>query len=241
MKRKKVALILAGGKGKRMEMDLPKCLVKIKNKTMIEMVIDNVKDCVDEIIVVLGYKAIEVRNAIDKNCRFCYQEKQLGTADAVKSSFDLLKDVPCDILIMAVDMPFVRKESINNAFFKFYLEKADILVSSFFTSEDSSYGKIIRDDNKNIVRIVEKKDCNLEEENIREVNASLYIIKSEEMFSYLEEIKNENAQGEFYFTDIVEIYYKARKKITSYLFEEPFEVMGINSKEDLEKAKRLYK
>lgn len=237
--RKKAAIILAGGKGKRMKQDYPKCLTKIKDKTMIEMVIDNIKGAeISDVIAILGYKANEVYNVIKDTCSICYQKKQLGTADALKSAEDLFKNKDADVLIVASDMPFISSESIKEAFYKYYKDNCDLLVTGCKVDYDNNLGRIVRE-NGEIVRIVEKKDLT---DGIMtdEVNASMYIGKSEEIFEYLKLINNNNNQKEYYLTDIVEIYYKDNKKIGSYNLVDSNEIIGINDEADLKRAIEIY-
>lgn len=238
-KRKRIAIILAGGRGKRMGKDYPKCLTKIKDKTMIEMVIDNLNNAkIDEIISVLGYKADKVYDVIKNKCNVCYQKKQLGTADALKSARDLFENKKADILIMASDMPFISSFSIDEAFNEYYKENCDLLVTSCKVSYESNLGRVVRK-NGEIIKIIEKKDLDKSSET-DEVNASMYIAKSEEIFNYLKMIKNDNNQKEYYLTDIVELYYKDNKKIGSYNLASANEIVGVNDEIDLKKAIEIY-
>lgn len=219
--------------------DYPKCLTKIKDKTMIEMVIENINNAkIDAIVTVLGYKADEVYDVIKNKSNVCYQEKQLGTADALKSAEYLFKNISADILIMASDMPFISSYSIECAFDRYYKEKCDLLVTSCKVNYDNNLGRIVRK-NGEIIGIVEKKDLT-DDIKTNEVNASMYIAKSEEIFDYLKLIKNDNNQKEYYLTDIVEFYYKDNKKIGSYNLVNTNEIIGINDETDLKKAIEIY-
>lgn len=222
-----------------MGQNYPKCLTKIKDETMIEMVIDNINNAkIDEIVAVLGYKAEEVYVVVKNKCNVCYQEKQLGTADALKSTEYLFKNISADILIMASDMPFISGISIEGAFDKYCKEKCDLLVTSCKVNYDNNLGRIVRK-NGEIIGIVEKKDLT-DDIKTNEVNASMYIAKSEEIFNYLKLIKNDNNQKEYYLTDVVELYYKDNKKIGSYNLVNTNEIIGINDEVDLKKAIEMY-
>lgn len=222
-----------------MGQNYPKCLTKIKDETMIEMVIDNINNAkIDEIVAVLGYKAEEVYGVVKNKCNVCYQEKQLGTADALKSTEYLFKNISADILIMASDMPFISSYSIECAFDRYYKEKCDLLVTSCKVNYDNNLGRIVRK-NGEIIGIVEKKDLT-DDIKTNEVNASMYIAKSEEIFNYLKLIKNDNNQKEYYLTDVVELYYKDNKKIGSYNLVNTNEIIGINDEVDLKKAIEMY-
>ena len=202
--RKRSALILAAGRGKRMGADSPKCLVKVFDKTMIEMVIDNIKKAgIDDITIVLGYKALEVLKVVGDSNDICYQKELLGTANAVLSAKEKYKDKNVDLLIIASDMPFISYISINEAFDVFRKEKADML-------------------------------------NIKEVNASVYIVKSEDIFDYLKNVKNDNCQNEYYFTDVIKIYNTNKKKILSYALKDNREIIGVNCEKDLFLAKDMF-
>lgn len=240
--KKRKALILAAGRGKRMGSESPKCLVKVFDMPMIEMVIKNVKDAgIDDITFVLGYKAEEVLKVIGSDKKVCYQEKLLGTASAVMSAKGALENEESTLLIIASDMPFVSSDSIKNAFKTFYEKDSDILITTAMFSKDNNYGRVIRNEKGNIIKIVERKDCTKEEMMVQEVNASVYIVKSEEIFELLEKVGNNNKQNEYYFTDVVKIYRDLEKNVTSFSLEDDREIIGINSEEDLALAKDIFK
>lgn len=240
-KRKRSALILAAGRGKRMGVDSPKCLVKVFDKTMIEMVIDNIKKAgIDDITIVLGYKALEVLKVVGDSNDICYQKELLGTANAVLSAKEKYKDKNVDLLIIASDMPFISYISINEAFDVFRKEKADILLMTSTIENDNNYGRVIKDKCGNVIEIVERKDLKVDMLNIKEVNASVYIVKSEDVFDYLKDVKNDNNQNEYYFTDVIKIYNTNKKKILSYTLKDNREIIGVNCEKDLFLAKDMF-
>lgn len=239
--REKYSLILAAGKGKRMKSDIPKSLTKLKGKTLIERTINNLEEAnITKRVAVLGYKAEEVEKAIKGKCDICFQQELLGTANAVLSSCDYFANKKCDIVIVAADMPFVSGESLKKAVDTFEKEKLDLLVLTAITDENYGYGRIIRNENGEIIKIVEEKDCTDEEKKIKEVNSSIYIVKSEEVFKNLKKIKNNNAQNEFYLTDLVSIYRDNQKKVSTFLLGDKKEILGINDFEDLKKAEQMF-
>ena len=239
--REKYSLILAAGEGKRMKSDIPKSLTKLKGKTLIERTINNLEEAnINKHVAVLGYKAEEIKKAINGKCDICYQQKLLGTANAVLSSYDYFINKKCDIVIIASDMPFVSGRSLKKAIETFENEELDLLILVAIAKENYGYGRIIRNENGEIIKIVEERDCTEDEKKIQEVNSSIYIVKSEEVFTNLRKIKNNNAQNEFYLTDLVSIYREEHKKISTFLLVDEKEIIGINNLEDLKKAEPVF-
>lgn len=238
--REKYSLILAAGKGKRMESDVPKSLVVLKGKTLIERTIENLEKAqITKHVTVVGHRGEEVKKVIENISEICFQTIPLGTADAVLSSYEYFRDKKCNIVIMASDMPFVKGESIKNAIEKFEKEKFDLLVVSSLVDKPTGYGRIIRDKKGKLIKIIEEKDCTEEEKRIKEVNSSVYVVKSEDVFESLKKIRNDNKQKEYYLTDIISIYKDEKKKIGTFLLEDEKEIFGINSLKDLKEAENM--
>lgn len=240
MEREKWGIILAAGKGSRMQIDLPKCAIKLGEKTLIERAIDNLKRAsVNNIICILGFKKEIIENIIKDKCLICYQKETLGTANAVLEAEKVLNG-NFDIIIMAGDMPFISSKTINEAYLKYQNGNYDLLVLSAFVSNPYGYGRIIHNNNE-IIDIKEERDCTIDERKINEVNSSVYIVKSEDFFKYLKTIKNNNKQHEYYLTDIVKIYHENNKKIGSYIIKDNKEIMGINDMTEFRAAEEMIK
>ena len=236
MDKKLCAIVLAGGRGKRMGKELAKCGIKLGDKTIIERVIENIINSgIEEVVCVLGYRSEEIEPLICERSKICYQEKQLGTADAVKACKNEFEGRVCDVLVVAGDMPFVKSETLKKAYCEYLKEKADLLICTYIKDNSFGYGRIVRKDNK-IIDIKEEKDCSEVEKKIIEVNASVYIFDNEKLFKNIDKIKNNNAQNEYYLTDIVSIFKNEGYKIITYNFESEMEIYGINSNSDLERA-----
>lgn len=231
-------LVLAGGRGKRLGIEFPKCAIDLGGKSIIERVIENInKAGIKNIVCVLGYKKEIVEPLIPLDVKVCYQKDCLGTADAVLASEEKFSGNRSDVLIMAGDMPFISEKTIKGAYQEYLKEKLDLIVCSFEKKDPFGYGRIIRKDSE-IVDIKEERDCNSIEKEIKEVNASVYIVDSEKLFHNIRKITNNNSQQEFYLTDVVSLFVKEGFKIGVYNIKDEKEMLGINKAEDLEKAKK---
>lgn len=219
-----------------MGMNVAKCAIKLGDRTIIERVIENVSNSgVEGIICVLGYKGEEVEPLIRDKVKIYYQENQLGTADAVKACKKEFESEDCDILIVAGDMPFVKSETFKSAYYKYLKEEADLLVCTCEKEHPFGYGRIIRNNGK-IAAIREERDCSAKEKEIKEVNSSIYIVNNKKLFNNIEKIKNNNAQKEYYLTDIVSLFKEEGLKITGFNFKNEVELSGINNPDDLKNA-----
>ena len=235
-------LILAAGLGKRMGAGLPKVVVKTREKPLINHVLDVVDELdASKVIIVTGHKreivesvVVEHRQKAASSINFAYQEKQIGTGDAVKSAMPLLDDFTGLVLILYGDVPLVTTQTLKR-FLKIHVESnATISLISFIVNEPNQYGRIVRDDSgKFVQKIVEARDCNEEQLKISEVNSGIYLVDSSFLIPAIKELKNENAQGEYYLTDILEHASKEGQTISALVLEDSQEVLGVNSFYDL--------
>ena len=183
----KCAIILAAGEGKRMKSKLPKVLHKVSGKEMVNHVIDTIrKSNLLDINVIIGKGAEEVKSAtISKNVTYSFQEKQLGTGHAVLSAKEFLKGKKGLVAIFSGDAPLITEETVEE-FLNYHIKqefKATILTS--IVEDSKKYGRIIRDEKGNVVRIVEHKDCNAEELKVKEINAGMYCFDIEVLLKSL--------------------------------------------------------
>ncbi|MPN07594.1 Bifunctional protein GlmU [bioreactor metagenome] len=201
------AIILAAGEGKRMKSSLPKVLHKVCGKEMVNHVIDTLKEAeVDDINVIVGKGADEVKNdTSSRKVSYSFQDKQLGTGHAVKCAKDFLKGKEGTVAIFTGDAPLITSNTIKNliSFHEKDQYKATILTS--IVSDPTGYGRIIREENEEVGKIVEHKDCNDEELKVNEINAGMYCFDIHELLGSLELLSNNNSQGEYYLTDVIEI------------------------------------
>ncbi|MDK2806011.1 MAG: bifunctional UDP-N-acetylglucosamine pyrophosphorylase / glucosamine-phosphate N-acetyltransferase [Thermoanaerobacterium sp.] len=230
-------LILAAGLGKRMKSKHPKVLHKVCERPMVEWVVRSAKEAGSkDVVVVLGHGAEEVKSALGDRVKYAYQEKQLGTGHAVMVSKDLLPDTG-NIMILTGDTPLIMSETLKK-FYNFHLKEQNSItvLSSFFDVPDG-YGRIVRDVNGNVLKIVEDKDADDAIKGIHEINSGMYIFNSDYLKKSLQYINNSNAQGEYYLTDAVEIVIRLGGKVGAYSAPNE-EIMGVNTRVQLQEAEK---
>lgn len=227
------AVILAGGKGKRMNSSMPKVLFKICGQTLIEHVVQNARETnINNIAVVTGYKGEMIKACLGDSVTFYEQHEQLGTANAVYSANDFFKDDDEPVLVLCGDAPLVDSVSITALIDYYFTNSLDMCVLSAVLDDPVQYGRIIRENNE-FKRITEYKDASGEELLINEINSGTMIFSSGKLKQALCEIDNNNAQGEYYLTDSVEIFKSKGWRIGAYCVNNPDVVLGANDRYDL--------
>lgn len=236
----KKSIILAAGKGTRMKSELPKVVHKLCGRELINRVLDATKGAgVEEDVVIVGYKGDIVKESVDRDVVFATQTEQLGTGHAVKCALDNINDDD-KVIILCGDAPLIRPETIKKVFEFNEETNSDVTVCTSVLEDPAANGRIIKDENGIVLRIVEFKDANEEERKINEINSGTYICNGKVLKDSLAKITNNNAQGEYYLTDIIEIANKDGKKVTAYAYNDPSEGRGINSPEDLKAAEEIF-
>ena len=232
------AIILAAGQGKRMKSQTSKVLHKVGNKYLLQHVVDVVKNHVEKMNIIVGHNSQSVKSAItESKINWVLQEKQLGTGHAVKQAIPFIEENSI-CLILYADVPLLQSKTIEELLKKARTTGFSLL--SVVLNDPFGYGRIIRDTNGLIKSIVEQKDASETDLKIKEINTGIMALKGSLLKKYLNELKTNNAQGEFYLTDIVEIAVKDNVNIASFICESADEVMGINDKKQLSQAERLY-
>lgn len=234
-------IILAAGEGKRMKSKLPKVLHKVCGKAMVEHVIHAVEKAgVEDYSVVIGHKADMVKAHLGENVKTAFQDKQLGTGHAVMCCEDFLRDKDGTVIILAGDAPLITSETISKVF-EYHAENgysATVLTAD--TDNPQGFGRIVRNQSGDIERIVEHKDATEEEKNIKEINSGTYCFNIAHLLDALKSINNNNAQGEYYLTDAIEILKSQGKKVGAFK-SEFVEFMGVNSRVQLHEASEVMK
>ena len=234
-------IILAAGKGKRMKSDLPKVLHPLLGKPMLHYVIETAETIGSkQVVLVIGHKKGLVREATkDMNVRYIVQEKQLGTGHAVLQTEELFKDFNGEILVLSGDVPLLRSETLQKLI-AIQLER-DSLASLLTTHmpDPTGYGRIVRDNDGFVNRIVEHKDANDEIRKITEINVGIYIFKSRPLFDALPLLSNNNSQGEYYLPDIIKMYVERGEKVAALSSEDVHETHGINDLTQLKHAEEI--
>jgi len=236
-------VILAAGKGTRMKSDLPKVLHKVLGETMVARVVA----CAEEVgssqtVVVIGHKKelVEKELAAQK-VDFAVQTQQLGTGHAVMMAEPALKDFFGDVLILAGDVPLLTSETLIKLIKTHHEEEADATVLSAIFENPYGYGRIIRTSDGNYSHSVEEKDADDEIRKIKEINSGIYLFKSELLFHYLRFIGTDNIQGEYYLTDALPLMRKDNKKIALQVADDPDEIQGVNTVDQLREAEERLK
>ncbi|CAB1254745.1 bifunctional UDP-N-acetylglucosamine diphosphorylase/glucosamine-1-phosphate N-acetyltransferase GlmU [Clostridium sp. MT-14] len=234
------AIILAAGKGKRMKSSIPKVLHRVCGTEMVNIVIDVVKKAqIEDIDVVIGRGAEQVKEATkSRNVKYSFQNKQLGTGHAVLCASDFLKDKEGTAVIFTGDSPLIEEDVIEDMlnFHNKGRYKATILTS--IVKDPNGYGRIIREKNGEVLKIIEHKDCSLEELKVNEINSGMYCFDIKELVESLNKLHNNNVQGEYYLTDVIEILKNKGERIGALpvSFEE---IMGVNSRVQLSEAEKV--
>ena len=200
------AVILAAGKGTRMQSDLPKVMHEVAGRPMVHWVVDACREAgAARIVVVVGHRADLVRESLadQADVEFVDQHEQLGTGHAVDQARNVLSDSPGhDLLILCGDGPLIRSETLDALLARHRESKAAATLATAIIEDPSGYGRIVRDGEGDFARIVEQKDANETELAIREVNPSYYCFQTGPLFDRLARTSNDNANGEYYVTDV---------------------------------------
>ena len=245
---KLATVIMAAGKGKRMRNpEKSKVMFDFKGVPMIEHVINLSLKIDSEIIVpIVGHQKQTVMDFISGKfaeemgrIKFAAQDEQLGTGHALMQTKDLLKDFAGDVLILSGDVPLLKYETVMK-FLKFHYDDgfaASLLSANF--ENPFGYGRVIRSIGGTLVDIVEEKDATDDEKLIKEINSGIYIVECGILFEALETLKTDNAQGEYYLTDIFKYFRDKNIKIGAVPVENNVEITGINTVEQLEELENL--
>ncbi len=232
----KSAIILAAGKGTRMKSDKPKCMHKVCDKTMIEHIIDTAKAAgATQVITIVGHQHEEIEEHLKGQCEFALQEQQLGTGHAVMQAKQC-EDQDGVTLVINGDCPCIQKETLERLYQE--AKEYSMVLSSIEFEDTKPYGRIVRDQDGWVKKIVEYKDCTEEEKKIKEMNAGIYAFDNQVLFSSLKELNNDNMQKEYYITDLVEIINQKGMKIQAIKIDDVQEVLGINDQVELAQANR---
>lgn len=233
------ALVLAAGQGKRIKSDIPKVLHKVCGKEMVNHVIDNMRSAnIEDVNVIIGKGSELVKKGTeDKNVSYSFQEEQLGTGHAVKCAKEFLEGKDGVVAIFAGDAPLTKIETINSLMEEHKLKNNSATLLSAYVEDPTGYGRIIRDGDE-VVKIVEHKDCNEEELKVNEMNAAMYCFDIKDLLYSLEELSNDNNQGEYYLTDVIGILKNKGKRVGAVVTDYE-DTIGVNSRAQLAEAEEI--
>jgi len=228
-------VILAAGEGTRMRSNTPKVLYRLGGRPLLECIINTLRQAgLDRIIVIIGHKSELIREYLkDFNTEIVIQKEPLGTADALYSAREALLNFEGTILVVCADVPLIKVDTLLNLIKLHRKENAVCTLLSAELKDPTGYGRIIRNDNGEVIRIVEEKNTSIYQRVILEVNSGAYCFDSKKIFNILDEFMSKIRKGEYYLTDTIEIFKRHKDKITSYITDDPSEITGINSRKDL--------
>jgi len=228
-------IILAAGKGTRMNSSKPKVLQMLSNKTLLEHVLEQAQKLCSKVHVVYGFGGDQVRQHInDASINWVEQVQQLGTGHAVQQAMPYIDDNSISLVLYG-DVPLIENSTLNNLITQ--AQQSGVALLSVVLNNPTGYGRIIRQNNQ-IQAIVEQKDANKEQLVICEVNTGIMAINSKLLKTYLNGLDSNNAQGELYLTDIIEMAVNDEKIVASVITNNEFEVAGVNDKVQLAELER---
>jgi bifunctional UDP-N-acetylglucosamine pyrophosphorylase/glucosamine-1-phosphate N-acetyltransferase len=231
-------VILAAGKSTRMKSDTPKVLHKLAGVPMLQWVLDQAAAVnAAETIVVVGHEGDRVREKFKDRARFVTQEPQQGTGHAVMQTRDALKDFKGDVAVLCGDVPLIRPRTLELLRHMHRSENAACTILTTLPAQPRGYGRIVRDGLGRVRKIVEQRDLHREQEAIKEVNTGTYLFDCAKLLLVLDKLKTDNAQGEYYLTDVVPLL--AQLGVAACACDDPAEVMGINNRKQLAEADQI--
>ncbi|MBB1062657.1 bifunctional UDP-N-acetylglucosamine diphosphorylase/glucosamine-1-phosphate N-acetyltransferase GlmU [Limosilactobacillus fastidiosus] len=237
---KRNAIILAAGKGTRMRSKLYKVLHEVCGKTMVEHVVGQLEKAdIDNIVTVVGFGAEKVEEVIGNRTKFALQNQQLGTGHAVMQAKDLLADNDGETVVVSGDTPLFTADTFKKLFEYHEQRHAAATILTSVAPDPTGYGRIVRDEVGIVERIVEQKDATLTEQSIHEINTGVYCFDNKKLFAALKEVNNNNAQGEYYLTDVIEILKNKQEIVTAYKMADFDESMGVNDRVALARANKI--
>lgn len=238
------SIILAAGKGTRMKSDTPKVLHTIFDKTLVGYVIEavNKTGLADENFIIVGHQAEKVEEFITKNydnAKCILQTPQLGTGHAVSMALPYLENFSGEVIILCGDTPLITEATLKEFVEEHNKNNSDLTVMSAIFENPTNYGRIIRNSDNTLNSIVEEKDATDDQKAIKEVNAGIYCLNWNKIKKAFGELKSNNAQGEYYLTDIVKWANEQNLRVNAYVLKDNNEIFGINSKIHLAEATKM--
>lgn len=232
------AIVLAAGKGKRLQSEkfnLPKVLRRANGRSLISYVLESI-DFIDkkDIEIVVGYMREKVMEELGGEYGYSVQAEQLGTGHAVMCTREHMEGFDGEVLICYGDMPLVKTETYKSLVEKHRESGAQCTLLTAIEQNPPAYGRIVRGADGKLSAIVEEKDCTPAQKQIKEINVGIYVFDAKALMAGLGELKNSNAQNEYYLTDMPQIFIEKGLKVETYTIENSTEYFGVNTLEDLE-------
>jgi bifunctional UDP-N-acetylglucosamine pyrophosphorylase/glucosamine-1-phosphate N-acetyltransferase len=227
------AVVLAAGQGKRMNSDLPKVIHPILGTPMVGLVVRNLQAAgIDRVLAIVGHGKEQVIKALDKGCTPIDQGKPRGTGHAVLAARDELKGYTGPLLVLNGDVPLIRPDTIRSLVQSLDEAQAQAVLMTCRVIDPTGYGRIVRNDEGKVMRIVEHRDAT-DELSLNEINVGVYCFKAPEIFDTLEKVEPSASNGEIYLTDAARLILEAGGGVEGIHVADPTEAAGINSRKDL--------
>ena len=234
------AIVLAAGQGTRMKSKLYKVLHPVCGKPMVQHVVDHIGTLnVERIVTIVGHGAEMVKDRLGEQSEYVLQAEQLGTAHAVQQAEPILGTLEGTTLVVCGDTPLIRPETMKALFDYHTSQNAKATILTAVASDPTGYGRILRDVKGNVAQIVEQKDATEEQRKVTEINTGTYCFDNKALFEALKLVKNDNAQGEYYLPDVIEILQKQGEIVAAYVTDNFDETLGVNDRFALSQAEEI--
>lgn len=233
-------VVLAAGQGTRMKSKLFKVMHPVMGRPMVGHVVNAAIDAdASEVITITGHGAEVVRDYLGEKSQYVFQEEQLGTAHAVMQAKDLLEGKEGTTLVLSGDTPLLRAETLQQLMAFHEEEEAKATILTALADDPFGYGRVIRTEDGLVSKVVEEKDASEDEKKVREINTGTYCFDNQALFQALEKVDNDNAQGEYYLPDVLEILKNDHEKVGAFQLDNMDEALGVNNRVALAEASRI--
>jgi UDP-N-acetylglucosamine pyrophosphorylase len=244
IQRSLAAVIMAAGKGTRMkDASKAKVMYEVLGKPMVHYVVDLAMMLkASRVLVIAGYQRDTVIQYLKKshpNVEIVVQAEQLGTGHAIMQTKEALEAFTGDVVILSGDVPLLTAESMQKLIDHHYQTEASASILTADFSDPTGYGRIIRNDDNSVKRIVEHKDATEEEREVKEINSGIYIFNRQKLFAALQHITPQNVQNEYYLTDVFGHFWTQKWRVSALKTKKVEEIMGVNTVQQLEEVKQV--
>ena len=237
------AIIPAAGKGKRLQTingDLAKAMFRVEGRPMLEIVLENIGFIDREnVYIVVGYKKETIMEHFGDSCHYTEQTEQLGTGHAVMTCAEDFRDFEGSVLVTFGDMPLFRREEMEKMCRQHAENGADCTLMTAENPELTMWARVVRDENGKFAAIVEGKDCNEQQKQIKELFSGVMVFNSKSLFEILPQVGCANVQGEYYLTEVPELMVKQGMKVDTYFIQDGNDLRGVNTPEELEVCEQI--
>tara|TARA_Y100001978_G_scaffold155847_1_gene141335 strand:+ start:3055 stop:3801 length:747 start_codon:yes stop_codon:yes gene_type:complete len=244
MNSKKLSIvIMAAGRGTRMNSELPKVLHRLSGETLLNHVITTAEKLIPEnIVTVVGHEAQMVKDSVNNSdILFSMQKDQKGTGHAVMQTQNHLENFDGNTLVLSGDVPLISKDTLHSLIVKHEINNYDATMLTAEINNPTGYGRVIRDNKNNLKYVCEHKDCNGQELEINEINSGIYVFNNKLLFDLLPKLDNDNAQAEYYLPDVLTLIVNSNGNVGIKRTSSFIEIQGINTLEQLSELEKEYK